>query len=249
MLVSVAIGEIRRGLSYPHEAELPDTSILMELWQVITYSRSLLNLTHEPWEIKRWPFYADAGTITEKNLSVGDFGEAIFIQSKDDSNPYFIPRTISVVGPEEMSMYYSGPTTTLVGGMYTPHVAQVFSIFRENNQWKIKWLPAHQNSAQYELWYTPGAPIVPPIYTDTTKFPIESQNWFIINNCIVNLMPHLADEEMGLNPKQQILFQSAQSKIAQWSPILEANRWDGPHREPIQHRKIFGRRRSGNNFF
>jgi hypothetical protein len=244
MEIKVALGEIRRGLGRPHEAELSDSDILMELWQVLVYYRSILNLTHESWSVKRWDFFVNPGSISEKKITVGDFGSAIFVTSKDDVNPYFIKRTIEVVGPEQMSLHYSGPTNLLIGGTWwSPHVAAVFSVFNENGIWKISWLPAHSSSAEYTMWYVAGVTTTPPLYDGSTGYPIEESNWLIVANCIVNLFPHLADEETGLNPKQQTLLQSAQAKVAQYSPVLEARRWDGLHREPTQRRKIFGQRR------
>lgn len=245
MLIRTAISEIRRGLGRPHDAELSDSDILMELWQVLVFYRSVLNLTHESWSVKRWDFFVNPGSPTEKKISVPDFGSSIFVTSKDETNPYFIKRTINVVGPEQMSMYYSGPTNLPIGGTWwSPHVASVFSVFNEKGVWKIQWLPAHQASAEYTMWYVAGCDTAPPLYDGSTGYPIEESNWLIVATCIVNLFAHLADEEKGLNPKQQALLQTAQAKVAQYSPVLEARRWESPHRETSQRRKIFGSRRS-----
>ena len=253
MLISTAISEIRRGLGRPHEAVLSDPDIILELWQALTYYRSLLNLTQETWSIKRKRFTVQPGTPTESNLGVSDFGSCIFITSKDDTNPYFIQRTINVVKPELLSMYFSGPVNLQFGGSwaYGPHVARVFSIFKEGSSWKIKWLPAHATVAEYEMWYVPNCATQPPLFDDQMGFPVEESSFLIVNDCIINLFPHIADEELGLNPKQQALFDIAKKKVEQLTPVLEARRWDGAVREPMQHRRIYGSRRSnfgGNNY-
>jgi hypothetical protein len=251
MLITTAISEIRRGCGRPHEAELGDDSVLLELWQALTYYRAVLNLTHEAWTVKRWDFTVASGTTTEMEIDsveVPDFGSEIFIQSKDDTNPYFLRRTINCVRPEQMTQYYSGPTNLVIGsGWLLPHVAAVFSIFRESDQWMIQWLPAHAQDAEYTLWYISGASTTPPLFTSiaTTDFPIEDLNWLIVNDSILNLFPHLADPETGLNPKQQALFDIAKKKVEQWTPVLEARRWDGPRREQTQHRKVYGQKRYG----
>lgn len=250
MLITTAVSEIRRGLGRPHEGELGDDQVLLDLWQTLTYYRSVLDLTHEAWAVKRWDFTVPEGTDTELEVDITDFGSEIFIQSKDDVNPYFIKRTINCVRPEQMMAYYSGPTNLTIGGTwYSPHVAVVFCIFREitedKNRWKIQWLPAHQQDAEYTLWYIQGASETPPLFeADTvTAYPIEDLNWIIVNDCILNLFPHLADTEIGLNARQKLLFDIAKKKVEQWSPILEAKRWDGPRREQTQRRKILGQRR------
>lgn len=245
MEIKIAIGEIRRGMGYPNEAELSDASILMELWQTITLYRSSLNRSPEAWEISRWPFTVDADT-KERNMSISDFGEGIFAQSKDDSNPYFLQRTIDLVRPDQMSMYWSGPTNLSIGGTWWgKHVASAFAVFNEGSQWKISWMPKHMQSADYVLWYVPGPAIVPPLFDDNTLFPLEEQNWFIVADCVVNLMPHIADRDKGLDAKQQALVEVATKKMQQWAPIFETRKWDGPRRENTTHRKIFGQSRSG----
>jgi hypothetical protein len=246
MLIKTAISEIRRGLGRPHDAQLGDPDILMELWQVVTYYRSRLMLTPEPWDIKRETVTVPNGTTRELDLSITDFGEAFLIRTEDDgSNPYFIARTVDVIRPEQMSQYWAGPEALLVGGSWwTPHVAVAMSIFNEEGQLKLMWAPAHQESADYTIWYVRGAATVPPLMDDTTEFPMEEQNWYIIADCIINLMPHLADEKMGLNMKQQALIGTAEKKMKQWEPVFYARLLDGPRSETTQRRKIFGQSRS-----
>lgn len=244
MQIATAVSQIRRGLGRPHFAQISDPDILLEIWEVVAYYKSVLNLTNQGWNLKRKRFFVDAGTITEMNLNADSFGSAVFATSIDDTNPYFIKRTIDVVGPEQMSKYFSGPTNLQVGsGWYTPHVAQVFAIWRQSGEWKISWLPAHLQTAEYELWYTEGAAVLPPLFDDNLNFPIEDSSFLIIADCIINLLPMLADPKLGLDEQQKLLLATAQKKVAQYTPILEAQRWE-IHKEPTQRRKVFGQRRS-----
>lgn len=245
MEIRIMISEILRGLGRPNEAELSESDILMDIWQSVSYYRSLLNIPGEAWDIRKWPFVVDSGNVLVKNITADGFSSSIFVTSKDDTNPYFIQRTIDVVRPDQLSSYWSGPTNLLIGSAwYRPHVAAAFAIYNENGQWKISWLPAHQQSCEYMLWYSPGATTSPFAFEDNSGFPIEEANFLILNDCIVNLFPHLADPEVGLNAKQRMLFDIADKKIQQYLPVFEARRWDGPRREVTTRRKLFGQSRA-----
>lgn len=246
MEIRVMISEIRRGLGRPHEAELGDSDILMEIWQAVTFYRSRLSLTHEAWQISQWEFDITTGSPSVRDITPADFNSAIFVTTLDDSNPYHITRTINVVKPEQVSMYYSGPGLSQTGGMWWgPHAAQVFTIYNKDGKWKIEWAPQHSEAARYKLWYTPGAAIVPPLYDDTLNFPLEEQNFYIIADCVVNLMPFITDRDKGMNLQQQGLVAVATKKMQQWEPVFQARMWDGPRREATQRRRVFGQSRSG----
>lgn len=244
MLVKTAIGEIRRGLGRPHDAELSDPDIIMELWQAISLYRANLNMSNQPWQIKRLNVDIPAGA-TEKVITCPDLGQAFMMRTVNTGNPYFIGRTVDIVRPEQMSMYWSGPENTPMIGSYSrPHVAVVFTLFREASSWKLMWAPSHQESCRYQLWYTTGQSVIPPLFDSALGIPAEEQSSYIVAECVINLMPHLADPEKGLNPKQQVLLQAAERKVQQWIPIIEARKWDGPYREPTTRRKVFGQSRS-----
>jgi hypothetical protein len=251
MNVRTAVSEIRRMLGRPNIAELGDADILMELWQSITYYRSVLNLSQEVWQMKTKLINVDAGTTRAKPLGISDFGSAIFVTTHDETlNPYFIERTINVIRPDQMSMHWNGPTNLeMGGGWYGGHVANFFSIINEGGVWKIMWAPAHQESATYKLWYTTGAASSPPLLGDEVNFPVEESSWLIVAKTTLNLFGHITDEDIGPTPKQSLLMETAKSKVEDLSPILNARRWDGPRRETTQRRKMFGQSRSGGGGF
>lgn len=241
MEVRIAIGEIRRGCGRPNDVELSDADILMELWQVVTYYRSRLNLTGESWDIKRWNLNVPAGTAKQGNITPTDFNSAFLIRTFDtDSNPYFIERTVDIIKPEQMSKFYNGTTDLITGSSwYGKHAATAMAPFNEGGQWKMLWSPAHTEAATYTVWYSPGANIVPPLFEDNTLFPIEESNWLFIADCIYNLIPHLAGKE-GLTPKQQLLMEGAKKKVQQYDPVFTARSVDGPRHEGTTRRKIWG---------
>jgi len=245
MLLSTMIVEVRRALGRPPEAILDDSDVLMEIWGVTTFYRSKLRMTRESWSIGRWPLVVPA-SATEANIDLGDFSSAIMIKTTDPSNPYHMPRMVDIVKPEEMSAYWSGPDNLPIGGGWAhPHVAACFSIFNEAGQWKIAWLPQHNQSCVYTMWYSTGPNTVPPIFDDTSLMPIAEQDFLIIANTAINLFGQIAHPEKGLNARQKLLAQTQLQKMQQWGPLFEEARWDGFSREPRQHRKIFGENREG----
>lgn len=247
MEISTMISEVRRALGRPHEAVLGDEDILMEIWQAVSYYRALLKLTNEAWIINRVNLNVPASTATEMNLVADGFGQAFLIHTIDPSNPYHIRRTVDIIKLEQMSMYWSGPDHLQIGGSWwTPHVAMAFAPFNENGIWKIAWAPAHMQSATYKMYYTVGASTVPPVFDDTTAFPIEEQNFFLIADIAQNLFATIADPEKGLDERQKLLALTAKKKCDQWGPVFESQRWEGFRREQPMRRKVFGQRRSSN---
>lgn len=245
MLIVTMLGEIRRALGYPSEAQIGDDQILMEIWGVTTFYRSKLRMTGESWSIGRWPLQVPAGITTEANIDPSDFSAIFMIKTSDPGNPYHIPRMVDFVRPEQMTSYWSGPDQLQIGGGWAmPHVAAAFAPFNEGGQWKIMWLPAHQQSAQYIVWYSTGAITVPPIFDDASLMPIEEQNFLLIAEASLNLFGFIADPDKGLNKRQELLAQTQLKKVQQWEPAFEEARWNGFRRETRQHRKIFGENRA-----
>lgn len=243
MLISTVINLVRSGLGDPPEQVLGDDQIIMELWGVVALRRAQLKLTNESWIINRAWLDVPAGTTTEMNISAGDFGQAFLIRTVDTNNAYFVSRTVDIVKPEQLSMYWGGPDNLQMGGtQYSPHVAAAFAIFNENGQWKIMWKPAHLVGCRYRMWYTPGPPTVPPLFDDSTGFPIEEQNFFIIASIAINLFPRLADPEKGYNEQQKLLLEVQDRKYEEWAPVFNAQRLEGFRRETPMHRKIWGSR-------
>lgn len=245
MLISVMINIVRSGLGDPTEQELGDDLIIMQIWEVVAMRRAQLKLTNEAWQIGRFNLDVPAGQTTEKNISPGDFGQAFLIRTVDPNNAYFKSRTVDIVKPEQLSMYWGGPDNLQMGGQqYSPHVAAAFAIFNEGGQWKVMWKPAHLQPATYKVWYNVGADIVPPVFDGASGFPIEEQNFFIIADCSLSLFPRLADPQSGYDERQKLLVQVQDKKYQQWAPIFDAQRLEGFRREVPQHRKIFGSRHS-----
>lgn len=246
MNLSVMISEIRRGLGYPSEQELDDSQILLEIWGVTTFYRGKLRLTHESWAINRWQMPVTAGLPCETNITPGDFAEVIYIKTYDPTSTYHIPRTVDAVKPEDMSAYWSGPDNLQIGaGFSFPHVAACFAPINENGQWKMLWLPAHQQSCIYLVTYSTGPATAPPIFDDTSLMPIAEQDFFIIAESALNLFPMIASDEKGLTKRQELLMAVQAKKVQQWAPLFETMMWNGFRREPRQHRKIFGESRDG----
>jgi len=246
MLMAVFIGEVRRALGYPSEQELGDDQILMEAWGVTAFYRTKLRLTHESWSVKRWPMPVNAGLPAETNITLGDFAEVVMIKTYDPNNPYHIPRMIDAVRVDQMTSYWSGPDNLPIGGGWAhPHVAACFAPINEDGQWKMLWTPAHSQSCVYMVTYSTGSASVPPIFDDTSLFPIEEQHFFLIADCALNLFAFLADPDKGLNERQKLLAQAQEKKVQQWAPLFEEARWSGFRRETPQRRKIFGESRAG----
>lgn len=222
--------------------ELSDAAILMELWQVITYYRTRLNLSDESWQVSTFRLNVPAGSVRIGNISASDFGSAFLIRSENtENNPYFIGRTVDIVRLTDMAKYYSGPENTpYVGNWWGPHVATAMAPYQDGGQWKMMWSHPHSEAAAYTVYYTPGPANVPPVFADNTQFPLENQNWYIIADVAYNLMPYLADAKTGLNPKQQALMGMLEKKLKQYEPVFHSQVTDGPRRESTVKRRIFG---------
>jgi len=247
MQIATMISEVRRALGKPNEAVIHDADILMEIWQVVSYYRALLNLTNEAWVIGRWDMNIPAGPTTEMNITADGFEQAFLIHSIDDNNPYHIRRTVDIIKLEQLSMYWHGPDTLQIGGSWwSPHVAMGFAPFNESGVWKMAWLPAHLQACTYRVYYTRGASIVPPVFDDTTAFPIEEQNFFLIADIAQNLFASIADPAKGLDERQKLLALTAKKKCDQWLPVFEAQRWEGFRREQPMRRRVFGQSRASN---
>ena len=244
MQMSVFIQEVRRALLRPPEAVLGDEDILLESWQVISLYRARLRLTNEAWSIKRFDLDVPAAD-KEMNLNADSFGQAFLIHSIDPSNPYHIRRTVDIVKIEQLSMYWGGPDNLQIGGSWwSPHVAMAFAPFNEDGQWKIMWLPAHLQACSYRMYYTVGAAVVPPIFDDVTAFPLEEQNFYLISDVAMNLLPMVADSVKGFDERQKLQVEVLKKKLQQWEPVFESERWEGFRREQPMRRKVFGQSRA-----
>jgi|SRR5579871_5444575 len=242
MQISTFIMLCRTKLGLPSEAVLGDEIILLSAWENISMLGGALNVTNNEWQLASADLTIPVGPTEQMLINRPDFGYAVFIHTIDPSNPYHVRRTVDIDRVSEMSKWWSGPDIQ-IGAGWIPHVAAVFAIWYDQGNWNIGWRPRHAQSCQYRMWYTRGASTMPPLFDDVTSFPIEEQNFFLVSLTVKDLMPMTADPDTGLDERQKLLLAAAESKIQQWTPIFEAERWEGVARQNQGHRKIYGESR------
>jgi hypothetical protein len=256
MLNSTFIERVRFGLGMPSETDVADADILMELWQVVNMYRADLSLAPYDWTIGRFtitvpaaPFVgvsqaSEVGNIyDEQPVPVGDFGSAIWIHTIPVT-PWQERRTVDIVKADRLSFFYAGPDIP-VGTGWVPHVAAAFAFYYTNGTWTVQWRPRHLESAQYLCTYSTGSDTVPPIFDGTVNMPLEEQAWNCVHCVTVNLFPHLADPDKGLDQRQQKLEEIAQQKMARWDQIFTNRKWDGFSHETTKKRKGYGDSETG----
>lgn len=149
-------GQVRARLGRPSRALLPDTTLLLHLWDRNQhYSVKLRNRSNEGFSLKRFPLAVVSGT-DEYPLAAfaSDFTGAFLVTTDPDAYADQRQREVRIIRIQDADIAAGGALVESRVGTEEDSV-EAIAFFALDGQWRAKVYP-RESAGNYLVWYEPA---------------------------------------------------------------------------------------------